>query len=76
VEQRRLTRATLAHNRQHLTFAYPERQIVKEHKVRGSRTIDLAESLDPEDLFLLHWMHSAFSLVQIRATTVVEYAAR
>lgn len=31
MEQSGLSSATLAHNRQHFTFTYPERQVVKEH---------------------------------------------
>src|ERR1019366_732700 len=64
VQQGTLPRATLAHNRQHLTGFHPERQVVKEHKVRAARAIDLAETLNSENLVLLHWMHLTFSLVQ------------
>ena len=68
MEQRRLSCATLANNRQHFTFTNPERQVVKEHKVRSPRRVNLTETLNSEDLVFHYWMHPAFSLVQIHSS--------
>jgi hypothetical protein len=68
VQQGTFPRATLPHYRQHLTFTNPERQVVKERKLRAARAIDFTKSLNSENLFFIHWMHHFFSLVQIRAS--------
>jgi hypothetical protein len=68
MQQGTLSRTALAYNGQHFTSLNPERQVVKEHQIRIARAIDLAETLNAENLVYLNWMHLNLSLVQIHSS--------
>ena len=59
VQQRTLTRAGLAHNRQHFPQSHNEGQIFKDHQPAFARPIFLLQILDPKKLYSVYWMQVA-----------------
>src|SRR5213075_88273 len=50
VQQRTLSRARLAHNRQHFSVRHLKRQVFKEHQFCGARAKDFLQSIDSKRL--------------------------
>src|SRR5207248_7831786 len=67
VQQGTLTRTRFTYDREHLPFGYLERQVFKEHQVRGSGTKDLLQCFRPDHQILLYLMQLACSSAQTRA---------